>query len=476
MTDNELNNIFKNTFGDHEAPVPAGMWQRIQPGEDKKRRVVLWWRWYTAAAVLLMAGMATWWFAGTTPATNNKATSYHSTGKKENNQQTALDSGVKSNSHAPQQADAALQPSNQSSTLQRPVSNQASKSIASANEQVSMAPAARQTTKARYAPPNHNAPNVAISVEPRMSIEKNNTAATGNYTITNNTDNNTATLSSEMDSVHTSETLANAIPVENENKPAVAGNKSPIQNVAAEQAKDEVALDTKKHNKKNRLPWHIEYVVTGAYAYKQTYDVVKERSFGMAAPIPPPQPKPALRNYGAGIRTGIPITKKLTLKTGLQYAQTRQKSGYLQQNMVDMIAVDNAGDTAFYRQFVVNNENHQSTFNSVSIPVVLSYQTGNKIKIGATAGIVVNAYSWYTGQVPNGTYTATLNAKDTYKHHTGAAAYAGITVAKKVGAIEIFAEPHLQYSLNNFTKNTVLFKQKINTYGLSVGIKTPLHK
>ena len=236
-----------------------------------------------------------------------------------------------------------------------------------------------------------------------------------------------------------------------------------------------VASNTKKDNKKAKLPWTFEVFATTAYADKQTYDVVKENPIFGAAPIPPPQPKPSLWNYGAGIRLGIPIANKFTLKTGLQFAQTIQKADYQQQNVVDMISV-RGGDTSFYRQIVLETEKQKSTHNSLSIPVLISYQTGKKLHVGATAGVIVNAYSWYSGNVPNADYTTTLNAKDTYKHNTGAALYAGVTIAQKLGTIELFAEPHLQYSISNMTKPTVPFKQKINTYGVSIGIRTSLHK
>src|SRR3954451_23204734 len=87
MTDNELDDLFKNTLGNHEAPIPADMWQRIQPGRTKKRPVVLWWKWYAAAAVFLIAGMATWWYADTTPANKNVATAYSKSSKKDNTPQ-----------------------------------------------------------------------------------------------------------------------------------------------------------------------------------------------------------------------------------------------------------------------------------------------------------------------------------------------------------------------------------------------------
>ena len=96
MTDNELDNLFKNTFNDHEAPIPGDMWQRIQPGDAKKRPIAFWWKWYAAAAVFLVAGMATWWYTDTAGSSISKVTSYNTSNNKENNSTRNKDAGVDS--------------------------------------------------------------------------------------------------------------------------------------------------------------------------------------------------------------------------------------------------------------------------------------------------------------------------------------------------------------------------------------------
>ena len=463
MTDNELDNLFKNTLSNHEAPVPADMWQRIQPGGTKKRPVVLWWKWYAVAAVLLIAGMATWWYADTAPANKNTAISYNTTDKKGNNQPAIQDNRAKKNS-----SDAPVQQNNASG-----ITNQTD-----ANQQIT--PNRQSITSSHIANKKesnpHNSGLNATASNERNTTDVNGTALQQQQNITSNNNDLSADNHKNNDDKNTAPISPNSSTTEKENKVGAVNNDVAKQNTAASTTNNVTAANTKKDNKKAKLPWTIEFFATSAYADKQTYDVVKENPVSMAAPIPPPQPKPALWNYGAGVRLGIPIAKHVTLKTGLQFSQTRQKADYQQQNVVDMIAINGFADTSRFRQIIYQPENHQSTYNALNVPVLISYQTGKKIQVGATAGVVVNAYSWYSGKVPNNTYTATLNAKDTYRHNTGAALYAGITVAKKLGAIEVFAEPHLQYHLSSFTKSAVPFKQKINTYGLSIGVKTALHK
>jgi len=465
MTDNELDNLFKNTFTNHEAPIPDDMWQRIQPGGSKKRPVVFWWKWYAAAAVFLIAGMATWWYVDTTGAKNNKSLSYNTSSNKENNQQTTPDTGIKNDGNA-----SLLQ----NSSLDKQQTN-TTKSTTAHELQLALS----QSTNGR------EVLHSKINVNPSGSTNKvtpdlNATALSQKY----GANSNDHDYSPSADNLNNSNTdLAEAqassnLTKENKNNAPTGGdftkqsptlgNTNNISNTAAS--------NTKKENKKAKHPWTLEVFGTSAYADKKTYGIVKENTIIVgAAPIPPPQPKPSLWNYGVGVRLGIPILKNITLKTGLQFSQTIQKAGYQQQNIVDMISVRD-GDTSFSRQIVYETEQQKSTYNSLSVPVLVSYQTGKKIKVGATAGVIVNAYNWYTGKVPNSSFTTTLEAKETYKHNTGAALYAGVTVAKKLGTIEFFAEPHLQYSLSNFAKPTVPFKQKINTYGLSIGVRTNLHK
>jgi hypothetical protein len=456
MTDNELDNLFKNTLGNHEAPIPADMWQRIQPGGDKKRPpVALWWKWYAAAAVFLIAGMAAWWYAGTAPANNSTTASYNTRNKQEKAQPaTQNDEGVKNDTNAaPQQNNAAatgeVNPDQPFTADNQPIA----------------LPRSANPTKSNHRNDNSN----STAIDNQQNTPANNNIATNN----SGNHNNANTLNDNNASQ--AQAGITPSPAATENKPEATEKQTATKSDIAKNTTDAPAATIKKDNKKARLPWTIELLATSAYADKETYGVKNDVTIG-AAPIPPPQPKPSLWNYNTGVRVGIPLTKNLTLKTGVQYAQTRQKADYQQQNLVDMVAINSVGDTSFYRQIVYKTESNQSSYNAVSVPVLISYHGGKKIQVGATAGIIVNAYSWYTGKVPDANYTATLNAKETYRKNTGAALYVGITVAKKVGAVSIFAEPHLQYSLSSFTRSTVSFKQKINTYGVSVGVRTALHK
>ncbi len=468
MTDKELDDLFKNTFANQEAPIPADMWQRIQPGGSKKRPFVLWWKWFAVAAVFLIAGIATWWYASTTEAHFNKATSYSTSTNKENNPQTTQDTG---NTDLKNDTDASLRQNNSSAQQQ----TSPDKSTTGNEQQLALSQMAngRESHHSNVNPNSlgSNNQNTTNLNAPALSVKrdaKSDHTKEYNHSTDNQNNNNTDLAQAQILSGST-----------NENKnTGNSGNDISNQNPAASNptnTDNPVASNIKKDNKKKKHSWTLEVYGTSAYADKQTYSVVKENLILWAAPIPPPQPKPALWNYGAGVRLGIPISKHLILKTGLQFAQIRQITNYQQQNVVDMISV-RGGDTSFYRQIVYKTEKQRSTYNTLSVPVLISYQTGKKIQVGATAGVIVNAYSWYTGKVPNADYTTTLDANDTYKHNTGAAVYAGVAIAKKVGAVELFAEPHLQYSLSNFTKPTVLFKQKINTYGVSIGIRTKLHK
>jgi hypothetical protein len=468
MTDKELDDLFKNTFANHETPIPADMWQRIQPGGSKKRPLVLWWKWYAAVAVFLIAGLATRWYSGTEGTTNKKAISYNTSSNKENNQQITQgtgDNGVKNDTNTTLQQ-------NNSSNKQQTNPNQA---ITPDDQQLVLSPSSNgrkghhnKINLNSLGSDNQNTTDLNASALSQKGNVKSNNNKDYNRSANNQNNNKTDLAQAQTLSGSTNENKNNITPDSNMSKRnSIASNTTNTNNT--------VALNTKEDNKKKKHSWTLEVYGTTAYADKQTYGVVKENTIIGAAPIPVPQPKPTLWNYGAGVRLGIPILKHLTLKTGLQFAQTRQNADYQQQSFIDMISV-RGGDTSFYRQIVYETEKQHSMYNAFSVPVLISYQTGKKIQVGVTAGVIVNAYSWYTGKVPNADYTTTLDAKNTYKHNTGPAVYAGVTIAKKIGAVELFAEPRLQYSISNFTKPTVAFKQKISTYGLSIGVRTKLHK
>jgi len=461
MTDNELDNLFKNTFSDHESPIPGDMWQRIQPGRTKKRPILLWWKWYAVAAVILIgSSIATWWYTHPAGANNNKVIAYKIGSNKENNSNANQDADIKrdTNTSLQQNNSSDKQPTNTNKLTDK--EQQLSLSyINNQKDNIQDKSHLNSSVSKNLNVNDLNAPDLSRMFDKKSPGNDNNRQGSNQ--------NNSSTISKQAPT-SPAPSIANT-------ESSTVNNNIPNQNTSANNETHSVANNIKKDNYKVKLPWTFEAFATTAYADKQTYDVEKVNTIGMGAPITPHQPKPSLWNYGAGVRLGIPISTKFTFKTGLQFAQTIQKADYQQQNVVDMISV-RGGDTSFYRQIVLETETQKSTYNSLSVPVLVSYQTGKKIEVGATAGLIVNAYSWYSGNVPNANYTTTLSSKDTYKHNTGAALYAGVTVAKKLGAVDIFVEPHLQYSLSSITKPTVPFKQKINTYGISIGVRTRLHK
>ncbi len=435
MTDNELDNIFKNTLGNHEAPVPADMWNRVQPADDKKRRVAFWWKWYAIAAVFIIAGITAWWFEEQ-PAGNGNTVALSSLPAKTDRDQQLKTAPLLHKSQNDKDAVAT------SKTANEPFGNI-----------------------------NHNTIRFPASTNESSGSKylKDNKFATQKIPIVNSQEN---TARAQQQTNSSGKADSNSMVIVN----PIAAN-GPLKNITNKAASStDTAKATVNSSKKIKLPWTIEFFAAGAYSDKQTYDIPQESTFGPGALIEKPIPAPGLRSVGAGVRAGLPLTKNITLKAGLQFTQTREKIAYQQETINSFISVNAPADTSIFRQILYQPQNQQSTYNSIGIPLLISYEAGKKIRAGVTAGVVINARSWYKGKIPNADATATLIVKNTYKPVTGAALYLSLSASKKIGAIEVFAEPHLQYSLNSFTKATVPFKQKINSYGLSLGVRTALHK
>ena len=81
-------------------------------------------------------------------------------------------------------------------------------------------------------------------------------------------------------------------------------------------------------------------------------------------------------------------------------------------------------DTTRFTQISFHRPNLKSVYNSISVPLLLSYQTaGANLKAGASAGVVLNLFSWYKGEVPDGNYQKTMAANNAFRLNSGASLY-----------------------------------------------------
>ena len=165
-------------------------------------------------------------------------------------------------------------------------------------------------------------------------------------------------------------------------------------------------------------------------------------------------------SYTIGARISYSISKKLSAKIGVQYSQVNEKMNFR----------DSSG----------NNFTSTNRYKNIGIPLVLGYKmvSTNNLDIFLNAGIILNVASKYKGMIPS-VSGQPIDIKNENVYNTNATAdlYLGINLSKKMNnRTDFFAEPWMNYRFKNMVSHYYSFDQKINTLGLSLGLRYRLYK
>jgi cytoskeletal protein RodZ len=161
-------------------------------------------------------------------------------------------------------------------------------------------------------------------------------------------------------------------------------------------------------------------------------------------------------SYNIGARSSVAITKQLSAKIGVVFGQINEK-------------------IVFRDSALGSNSAYNNVFKSIDIPLLLSYKLPGQriIKTSFTSGILLNIHSSYKGAIPSVFGQAlNLNAANVYNTNTGVSIYASMMISKEMNnRFSFFAEPYFCYPVKNMADKFQSFKQRINTVGVSFGVK-----
>jgi Outer membrane protein beta-barrel domain len=198
-------------------------------------------------------------------------------------------------------------------------------------------------------------------------------------------------------------------------------------------------------------------------------------------------------SYSAGFRIVKPLNDHFSIKTGLHYSQINEKFTYRTENEVRTTTVVTVrtiirapgdtvivNDTSTLQQIGFKNNTIQNRYRSIDIPVLIGYQFGNDdLRIGINAGLLVNLTSWYQGVILDSTLAPLTISKDNnpiYKTNLGLGLYAGISVSKRLNYnTHLFVEPYMRYNLSNMTNSRAIYNQRFTIGGLSIGLRFNLN-
>ena len=200
--------------------------------------------------------------------------------------------------------------------------------------------------------------------------------------------------------------------------------------------------------------------------------------------------------YSAGIRYTRVFDNGMSARIGVNYSQRNERFNYVNPNELKFITVITRrvvvrapGDTLYFSdtlQYQQSGTHVKTTYNhyrNIDIPVVIGYELGNgRIHTNINAGVIINVYSWYKGDILDTTYqpvtitTGKGTSNYQYKTNIGVGFLGSVSLYYKLNStIHLLLEPYFRYNLSPVSKENLNLQQKYHTIGLRTGIRVDLH-
>jgi len=533
MTDNQFDNFVRAKLHDHSAPVPAGLWDKVNPAKDDDDRkgiiIPRKFRWgLPLLALLILAGSVTGYFIFNDETSGNGITNQDSVAQTGSSNTSSITTETNnSNNNATNHNQ---QPVNKNETINgtttlSPNTGTAQagsddKSIRSAAQEE--ATAAKEVTSAVVAPQmasNNHAENTASPKDiSNVNISNNKRKAITPGSIESlqalgKSNKNRVPVpfvraadptEKNEEAITTTENTDEAIiyPV------TFSGNFEPGQTISLDKMKFGLSglMQREKINaayskkfkniivcppyKTRNTDWFAEVYVSPDIAFKSI-----ENKSATAQYLAKKDSSESMRlGYSAGVRLVKPITDNFLVRTGVQYTQINEKFTYRTEDEVKTITVISVRtiirgpgdtlrvtDTSTVQQVGYKTNSIKNRYRSFDIPVTVGYQFGNdNLKFGINAGVIFNISSWYQGVILDSSLSAVPISKGTnqvYKSNIGLGLYGGISVLKKMGEnTQLFFEPYFRYNLSGITNGQASYQQKFSLGGLSIGLRYNLNR
>lgn len=534
MTDNQFDNFVRAKLHDHSAPVPAGLWDKVNPAKDDDDRkgiiIPRKFRWgLPLLALLILAGSVTGYFifsddnasGSITTGQNTVAQTGSGTGKSslsetttsnnkqqntqpDNNDQTEAIANIAAPDTYAKQDEA----NNQQNSL--PV-KQTETDAADKNAIINSTPSRTFTNSSDESiTSSKGINNVNISNNKRKNITPGSIESTQG--LNKNTGNsipvpfvrNTNISAKNEAAISSTESIDEEMvyPV------TFSGNFEPGNIVSLSKAnfglsrlmqRSQInsAYSKKFKNiivcppyKVRNTDWFAEVYVSPDIAFKS----IENRSATSQYLAKKDSSESMRLGYSAGVRIVKPITDNFLLKTGLQYTQINEKFTYRTEDEVKTITVISVRtiirgpgdtlrvtDTSTVQQVGFKTNSIKNRYRSFDIPVTVGYQFGNdNLQFGINAGVVFNISSWYQGVILDSSMAAVPISKGSnqvYKNNIGLGLYGGISVLKRMGEnTQLFFEPYFRYNLSGITTGQASYQQKFSLGGLSIGLRYNLNR
>jgi len=519
MTDNQFDNFIRAKLHDHSAPVPAGLWDKVNPAKDDDRKggILLPKKYRWGLALLLLIGSAVGYLIFSNPfssedTTISSAQAVVSTNdvSKEPNNQTSENAVVPQTNNDQDQQEKEQE---NSSLIETDNVTEASsgKTIKSNNNSASINTqkqiAKKGTTENHFATTeesNFKTEEVSVKntnrkigpafIESTPSFIKNNqqqsiksaTAVTQSSSIENDPMNDQISLAYPLTFSSKLEE-GNIVSLSRLSHGLTGLQKDQISAAYSKKFKNVIVCPP---SKTGNTDWFVEVYAAPELAFKSIENISATQQY-----LQRKDSSESMRlGYSAGVRLVKPITDNFLVKAGLQYTQINEKFTYRTENEVRTTTVISVrtiirgpgdtlriADTSTVQQTGFKNNTIRNRYRSFDIPVTLGYQFGNdNLQFGVNAGVVFNISSWYQGVILDSSMSAVPISKGSnaiYKNNIGLGLYGGFSVLKRLGEdTQLFFEPYFRYNLSGITNEQSSFKQRFSLGGLSIGLRYNLNR
>jgi hypothetical protein len=199
--------------------------------------------------------------------------------------------------------------------------------------------------------------------------------------------------------------------------------------------------------------------------------------------------------FSAGVRYTKVFDNGMSVRTGLNYSQINEKFSYFNPNEIKLVTVITTrviirqpGDTVYindtlqYQQTGTRTKTTYNRYHTIDVPLLIGYELGNgKIHANINAGVIINIYSWYKGDVLDSLYqpvsitTGKGNSVYQFKNNIGIGFLGSVSVYYKLtDKLHLLLEPFFRYNLSPMSKENLNLQQKFNTAGLRAGVRFDL--
>lgn len=515
MTDNQFDHFVRTKLHDHSAPVPAGLWDKVNPAKDDDDRkgfiIPKIYRW--GLPLLLLVGSLTGYFIfnSNTDSGNaiNQATVAQTAANNASSTENQKNTNNETQATSGNNETVTNTTTNQQSQAETKLADNPAAVTGATNNAKSLTPASNQTSNRNKQTENISSGNslndITISNSKRNDFTKGNIESfsignkSQNSTLTAPTISNAKQIKAD-ESANSEETYQYPVSL---NMPFQAGytinadrNSFGLSGLA-----QKTSLNTaysKKYKsvivcppyKVRNTDWFAEVYVSPDLAFKTV-----ENRTATAQYLAKKDSSESMRiGYSAGVRIVKPITDNFLVKTGLQYTQINEKFTYRTEDEVKTTTVISVrtiirgpgdtlriSDTSTVTQVGFKTNSIKNRYRSFDIPVTVGYQFGNdNLKLGINAGVVFNISSWYQGVILDSSLAAVPISKGSnqvYKNNIGLGLYGGISLLKKIGDnTQLFFEPYFRYNLSGITSGQASYQQKFSLGGLSIGLRYNLNR